>query len=220
MMRWIDREEVIRKEKENKAGSGTTAKSIAKILGNIVFGLMVAIVAVLVFSLVYVKMSGGPPTVVGHRMYIVLSGSMSPAFETGSLAFVKPTAPADIKSGDIITYRGLGDQEQFVSHRVLEVNKDGGQISFTTKGDANEAVDPNPVAGENLVGRVSLAIPYLGYFMEYSKTKQGIFLLVIIPASILLLYESVSLLRQMRAKGKEKAVQCESQREEGGGIGT
>jgi len=178
-----------------------------------VFWLMLVLVALLVSSLVFAKATGGPPTIVGHRMYIVLSGSMSPAFDAGSLALVKPTAPSDIKSGDIITYKGLGSKEQFVSHRVMAVNELNGSITFTTKGDANDVTDPNPVQAENLVGRVTLAIPYLGYFMEYTKTKQGLLVLVIAPTLILLVYESASLLKHMKAKSKAKIAQCEPEEE-------
>ncbi len=39
----------------------------------------------------------------GYQMYTVLSGSMSPAIETGSIAVVKPVAPESIQVGDVIT---------------------------------------------------------------------------------------------------------------------
>lgn len=72
--------------------------------GNVLFFCLLAMMVALVFSLVQSRLRGGPPQVAGHQMYIVLSGSMSPAFEAGSLAFVQPVNPRNIGEGDIITF--------------------------------------------------------------------------------------------------------------------
>ena len=204
----MTREHRVREKKNNSRGKGLG--QLAIIAGNLLFGLMLLIVVMLAFSLVRGKLSGQPPQVFGHRMYIVLSGSMQPAFNTGSLVLVRPVAPAEIRNGDIITYRGLGGKEQLVSHRVVTVNDSNQGISFTTKGDANEATDPNPVAGKNLIGKVILAIPYLGYLMEYVRTKQGVFLVVIIPSMFLLIYELMGLSRRSRTGKKGKHLRFKS----------
>jgi signal peptidase len=186
----------------NKAShkQNTAALSFKKIFGNLLFALLLLIAALLVISLLSVKISGGPPAVAGHHLYIVLSGSMSPAFDAGSLVFVKPTPAGDIQEGDIITYRGLGDSEKLISHRVVEINLGNDGPNFTTKGDANEVIDPNPVLAKNLVGKVTLAIPYLGYCLEFIQTKQGLLLLIIMPASLVLLLELGGLYKRLRKK--------------------
>ena len=159
-----------------------------KAIANILFGIAILGILLLIFSLLYAKISGGPPTILGHQMYIVLSGSMNPAFDTGSIVFVREIEPAKIKDGDIITYMGLEESEQIVSHRVVSVNKTDDRINFTTKGDANEVNDPNPTPADKLIGKVIFAIPYLGYIMYFSQTKWGIVIMIIIPCSILLIY--------------------------------
>ena len=175
-----------------------------KVFSNVLFACALALLAILVFSLVTSAIAGGPPTILGHRMYIVMSGSMSPALGIGSLTFVRPTAPGNIKEGDIITYRGLGEEAQLVSHRVVKINNVDGDISFTTKGDANEAQDPNPVTASHLVGRVALAIPYLGYLLHYVKTKQAIMPVILLSVVLLLLSEGAGIYKGLRAKGKGK----------------
>ena len=163
---------------------------MARISNNILCGALVAIAAVLVFSLVFAKIAGRPPAILGYQMYIVVSGSMRPAFDAGSLVLVKPMGPEQIKSGDIITFKGFGERGALVSHRVVAVDiSDEGHYHFTTQGDANDVADPNPTSAKNLVGKVVLAVPYLGILLEYAKTKRGLFLLIIIPLSALLLYE-------------------------------
>ncbi len=200
--------------KQNNRTDTYTISRLMKLFGNMVFGIMLLAFVFLLLSLAYIKFSGGPPAVAGYQMYIVLSGSMNPAFDTGSMIFVKPTNPHEVKEGEIITFRGLGGGEQLVSHRVVTVNKTGDSITFTTKGDANDVADPNQVPGQNLVGKVALAIPYLGYFMNFAQTKQGIITLVLIPASIMLVLESYNLYKSSVVLKKENAVQCESQRDD------
>ncbi|MEW6622097.1 MAG: signal peptidase I [Bacillota bacterium] len=180
-------------------------KRITKIVGNVVFGIMVLMVALLVFFLIQTKVSGGPPAIAGYRMYIVLSGSMAPAFDTGSLAFVKPMKPEQIKEGDIITFRGFGEHQSLTSHRVVEVDDStSNDIKFITKGDANEVNDPSPVPGTNLVGKVAIAIPYMGYVMSFVQTKQGQLILVIIPAALLIISEIRKLYINIMKMNKEK----------------
>jgi len=201
-------------KKRGKNGISKGSFCLAKIIGDLVFLITMVFVAVMVFSLVFTKVTGGPPQVAGFRMYIVLSGSMNPAFDAGSLVFVKPTVPEEIKSGDIITYKGLGEEGQLVSHRVVEINNTDDGIKFTTKGDANEALDPNPVSAERLVGKVVLAVPYLGYFMEFTQTRQGIITLILIPAALILLFELRNFYKYLKDLKYQKAVQCKSQRED------
>lgn len=177
--------------------------TIKKIVGNIIFGTMVLIIAALAFFLVQSKLTGGPPVVAGHYMFIVLSGSMNPAFDTGSLIFVKPKKPEEIAVGDIITFKGLGANQSLTSHRVVEINNDAGNISFITRGDANEANDPTPVPVGNLVGKVSFAIPYMGYLLDFMQTKQGLIYLVIIPGALVILLELRSLYNKA-SKTKKK----------------
>ena len=106
--------------------------NLIRTFGNIIFWSMALLAAMMVVSLAHSKVTGTPPKVAGHHMYIVLSGSMRPAFDTGSLAFVKPLAPGEVEEGDIITFRGYGERENLVSHRVMSVDASKGDISFVT----------------------------------------------------------------------------------------
>lgn len=200
-----------KEENTMRKSKGNFLLGFRKVLEKIFFVITLIIVAILVFSLVSAKISGGPPRVAGHYMYIVLSGSMKPAFDTGSLVFVKPISAEMIKEGDIITYRGLGVGKQLISHRAVAIDNTDGDIQITTKGDANNAIDPNPVTTENLVGKVVLAIPYLGYFIHFTQTKLGLIILILIPAAILLIFEVINLYNNVGAMKKEKAVQKDSQ---------
>jgi signal peptidase len=183
----------------NKAQSGSPKKAgkLVKIIGNSLFGLIILMLIMMVFSVIQNKVSGGPPRIAGSHMYIVLSGSMAPAFDTGSMVFVKPVGPEEIKEGDIITFRGLGDSSFLTTHRVVEINGSGQGLEFITRGDANDVNDPNPVPGANLVGKVALAVPYMGYIMSFGQTKQGMLALIVVPGVLLIINESYKLYKNV-----------------------
>lgn len=185
-------------------------KKAFRIVGNIVFALILTVVAVMAFFLLRSKLSGTPPTVAGQYVFIVLSGSMEPEFATGSIVFVKPTEPEEIQAGDIITFTGFAGSDRLTTHRVVDINEDAqGETYFITKGDANNATDPDPIPAKNMVGTVSGSLPLLGYFMHFVQTRQGMMALVIIPGAILIGLEAYGILKRMGEK-KEQNAQTEN----------
>jgi len=170
-------------EKEVQRGS-----NFLRVAGNILTALLLIIMVGLSFFLIQSRISGGSPAIAGYQMYVVLSGSMNPAFNTGSIVFVKPTEPTEIVEGDIITFSSSADATRLTTHRVVGLNLDNG-LSFITRGDANNVNDPSPVPAENLVGRVTGSVPYIGYLFGYAQTRQGLVLLIFIPGLFLIVME-------------------------------
>lgn len=99
----------------------------------------------------------------GIRPMIVMSGSMKPAIDTGSLCLVLTEASFDnIEEGDVITYEVLDTK---VTHRAAKILEEG----IVTKGDDNDVADLGIVTKDNFYGKVVLSIPYLGYIAFYIK---------------------------------------------------
>ena len=73
------------------------------------------------------------------------------------------------------------------------------------KGDANKDFDPINITNSNIIGKVRLTIPYLGYLASYAKKPWGFILLVIVPATILI-YEELKTLFDEAKKGAKKAL--------------
>ena len=170
----------------------------AKIVGNGIFAIIILLLSLLAFILIQGKITNAPPSLAGHRMYIVLSGSMKPAFDTGSLIMVKPMSPEGIQVGDVVSFRSTGDENKIVTHRVMAIEKTEEGFSFNTRGDANDVLDPYPIPGGNIIGKVSVAVPYLGYVMDFASTKKGILTLLAIPALMLLISETGNVYKLLR----------------------
>lgn len=78
---------------------------------------------------------------------------MEPTLELGDLLII---APLPYGKGDVVLYR---KGTYFVVHRVLSVRGE----YVVTKGDANLFPDPVPPRRDDVVGKVVIVIPYLGY---------------------------------------------------------
>lgn len=121
----------------------------------------------------------------GLKNYIVLSGSMEPAYHVGSLVYVKPVEPDTLEEGEVITFRLTGDS--MVTHRIAEVIGSGENVQFRTKGDANDIEDGGLVPASNVVGKVIFSMPFLGYAASFIQTAAGRAALVAYGAFLLLM---------------------------------
>jgi signal peptidase I len=167
-------------------------KKLMKWGSNIVTTVLFLVLIFMVFVVVSSKASGGEPQVFGYQLKTVLSGSMEPGIKTGSIIAVKPGGDMTrFEKGDVITFQQ--EKDMLVTHRVTEVIKSGDNIMYKTKGDNNNAEDMNPVLSENVVAEYSgLTIPYLGYFMNFTNSKNGAFLLLV-PGLLLLVYSGFTI---------------------------
>lgn len=149
------------------------------------------------------KASGGEPSLFGYQFKTVLSGSMEPTFQTGSLIAVKTGGDMTrFNEKDIITFQE--EDGKFVTHRIVEVNKNSDHTIYRTKGDNNASVDSNPVLAENVVAEYSgVTIPYAGYVVHYAQSQNGA-LLLLIPGFLLLLYAGFTIWRALSQIEKAK----------------
>ncbi|HUL39416.1 MAG TPA: signal peptidase I [Methanomassiliicoccales archaeon] len=123
----------------------------------------------------------------GIRFDVVLSGSMSPTIRTGDSVIVKSTSPDDLKAGDIIVFKSpLGNG--LVCHRIVLVDRTDG-LAFQTKGDGNEDPDPFMVRSDDVIGKVQVTIPAMGYVVQYLRGPFGILLLISLALATILIPE-------------------------------
>lgn len=108
-------------------------------------------------------------TVFGYAVFPVASGSMSGAVEVGDLILVHDTD--DYAESDVITFYTEGGS--YVTHRITEVSETDAGVFYTTKGDANNAEDSEPVSDEDIVGEVIYVIPHVGDVITYMHTTGG-----------------------------------------------
>lgn len=153
-----------------------------------------------------------PPAVFGITPMVVLSGSMSgdaeDHIETGDLIFVDKADPDQLKVGDVIAFMS---GQTAVTHRITAIETgENGELLFTTKGDANEAEDTEPVAEQQLIGVYRARIPRIGDFALFLQKPLGILLFIGVPLLLFIIYD---ILRRQRyaAREKKKAQEMEEE---------
>ncbi|WP_281658649.1 signal peptidase I [Halobacillus sp. Cin3] len=179
-----------------------------RILSNLVTFVLYGVLIFMVVIVGISKVSGGESTFMGYQLKTVLSGSMEPTFQTGSIIAVEPTEDGTAyKEGDIITF--LREENVLVTHRVMEVKGSGENVSYITKGDNNDGVDLEPVLAPNVMGKYTgFTIPYIGYMMDFANSKLGSLLLLVVPGIGLFGYGCISIWREL-SKIEEKKEESE-----------
>ncbi|MDY3208679.1 signal peptidase I [Clostridium baratii] len=146
--------------------------------GKLVKNIISYIVMLIVFIFMVISILSNTGSF-GYKFYDILTGSMSPTINPGSLIIVKEMDGNEIKEGDIITFKG-NSTSNLTTHRVVEVIENDNNIKFQTKGDANDVLDPMLIDGNLLVGKVILDIPYMGKVMSFINQYRVIIVILII----------------------------------------
>lgn len=148
-----------------------------------------------------------PPSVLGITPMVVLSGSMSgdaeDHIEVGDLIFVGKADPEKLEVGDIIAFMS---GQATVTHRITAVTVgENGERLFTTKGDANNAEDTEPVTEDQLIGIYRGRIPKAGDFAIFLQQPIGMLLFIGVPLLAFIIYDILR--RQRYAKQEQSKAQ-------------
>lgn len=111
------------------------------------------------------------PRFAGIEQYVVRSGSMEPAVPVGSMVYSAQTEPSTLEAGNIIVFNSKESGKTPVTHRVVENHIADGEV--ITKGDANAQNDLNPVPYSDIIGKMVLHVPMLGYIAAPLGTMAG-----------------------------------------------
>ena len=120
---------------------------------------------------------------------------------------VKPAS--EYREGEVITFKDPADRykervARTTTHRIWEVKSKGGATSYITKGDFNPSPDSMPITPDLVLGKVIAKIPLLGYPASFARTVPGLIILIVIPATILIYSEVLSIKKEVARLRKKK----------------
>lgn len=152
---------------------------------------------------------------IGIRSYTVLSGSMEPVIETGSLAFIKEIPEEqnyEPKTGEIVMY-AAENGEVLVTHRIVRAEEG----CFITKGDANETEDLLPVTRAQIKGTYLFSVKKAGYAVKAVTGKGPVPLILIVTGMNILSSIAETLVREkakdsMKKPGKKPSKRIQKER--------
>ncbi|MFS0752586.1 signal peptidase I SipW [Oceanobacillus sp. 1P07AA] len=180
----------------------TTMKKFTSVLTTTVLSMLLIIT---VFTMILHQATDGEPNVFGYQLKTVLSGSMEPEFQTGSIIAIEQQEDVtQFQRGDIITFHN--SEGMVITHRVEEVKDNGAQ--YVTKGDNNNRADSELVIPESIIGQYTgFTIPYAGYVTQFANSKEGALFLLIFPGIMLVGYSLINIgraLRQIETSNKKE----------------
>lgn len=94
---------------------------------------------------------------------------MAPSIETGDAVVTRLVHPGDVWAGQVVTFQDPSRSGELVTHRVIEVRRDGSRFSFVTAGDANTGVEQWSMEGSGTLGRLVLRFPKAGYVLGWLR---------------------------------------------------
>lgn len=171
----------------------TTTHKLMTILGSIMCVILIPILAINITLIVKSYTNQDEvPSIGGVFPLIVLTDSMQPEIDGGDLIICHTIEADDVKDGDVIAFFDpAGNGTSIVTHRVTDVVKDGGSVSFRTKGDANNAEDRMLVEEDDLVGIYQSRIKGAGNIAMFMQSTTGLIICVVLPIILLVGYDLI-----------------------------
>lgn len=149
------------------------------------------------------KGDNSPPV---FNAYVVMSGSMLPQIKIKDIVVTKRVPEERLKVEDVITF--ISPDERLggitITHRIKEKFYDDSIKGFyyRTKGDNNNISDPALVPYDNILGKVILKIPKLGYLQDILASKGTVIIVIIIPCLVIFSYDIMKGLKSLGKKTK------------------
>ena len=179
----------------------TTPHKVLTVIGTILCIILIPILIINCILIVKNFTSDEVPNVAGTLPLIVLTDSMYPVIESGDLIICHTEEPENIQAGDMIAFFDpAGNGSSIVTHRVMEVTEQDGQIAWRTKGDNNNTEDRLLVTEDKLVAIYKgTRLPGFGNVALFMQTTPGLIVCVVCPILVLVGYD------MMRRRMYEKA---------------
>lgn len=176
-------------------------QKLKKIL-NVVFDIVLIFIMVVAIFITVMTFSSkasnnGVANLFGYSPFAVQSDSMVPTFKKGDMIIskTKDFDPVNLKVGDIITfYSEDSEKNLFInSHRIVKVepyDETNSYVFYTTRGDAYDYDDIEPVGSSNVIGvYTGTRIPFIGSIMDFLQTQTGFLVCVLIPLALLFIWQ-------------------------------
>lgn len=183
------------------------AKKTFSIIGRVLSAALIVFEVIIIIFLVVSKVQGTPPTLFGHQMYFIRTGSMSPYLEPGDVIISKKYDGGELiagKDGDVVTYYGnMNGTVELITHRVIEVDGD----KVVTQGDFNNVADA-PITKDDIEAVMVHKTVVIDKIYKIISTTWGFWLFIFTPIASLIVAEIVSLVKELK---KEKEVADENE---------
>ena len=125
--------------------------------------------------------------------YVIVSESMVPNINVYDAVITMRASEEDIKVNDVITFisKEIDTKGTPITHRVVGIVYDDQVkktkvVGYRTKGDHNNTQDFAIIAPNEVLGKMVLRIPYVGYIQRFLTQPIGWLIVIVIPCIIII----------------------------------
>ena len=187
----------------NKKQNATASNQVLTIIGIV---LCVILVPILIVNCTLLLKSfvnkDEVPDFGGVMPLIVLTDSMYPDIKSGDLIICKTVDVETIEVDDVISfYDPAGNGVSVVTHKVIEIVTEDGQLAFRTKGINNNTEDRLLVPADKVIAEYTgVRIPGAGNVAIFMQSTAGLIVCVVLPIVLFVGYDVIR--RKMYEKNK------------------
>lgn len=138
--------------------------------------------------------------------YVIISPSMEPQISVLDAVVTMRKDVKKIRKEDVITFISKDSSHYgvIITHRIVGIfeNNDG-TVSYRTKGDNNNVEDQTLVNYNDILGKVILVIPYIGYLQQFLTTPQGWILVIVVPCVLIIGSDIIKLAKKGNNKKED-----------------
>lgn len=159
------------------------AKKTLKIVFKILYQILIIFCVLLIVIIFLQKVSNSNKTILGYRIFRVITGSMEPEYDIGQVVICKETDPEQIKVGDDIVYFGTyGDYNgKIIMHEVTQIDRDeNNNLNFHAKGLQSASVEDPQIKASQIYGVVKIKSGLLTMLYELATSIYSAFIIITI----------------------------------------
>ena len=140
------------------------------------------------------------PSIFGIKTFSIISGSMEPALSINDIVLIKEVSASELKINDIISFKIDGE---VITHRILNVEIENSEYTYTTKGDSNDVADLKKIKYNQVEGKYIGKIPKMGKIFGYLK-NETVFIIILTILILSYVHQKNKLSRKIERKGKRR----------------
>lgn len=158
-------------------------KKIAKIVFKILYQILIIMCVLLIAIILLQKVSNSNQTVLGYRIFRVITGSMEPEYDIGEVVICKEVDPNTINIGDDIVYLGnFGEYSgKIIMHAVTGIDRDeNNNLNFHAKGLHIASIEDPQIKVSQIFGVVKHKSAILTLLYDLATSIYSSFIIITI----------------------------------------
>lgn len=175
------------------------SKKIMQIISSVILYSILAIIGIIVIMFIAyfidqrIGMKKGENRSPLFGAYVIISNSMVPTINVQDAVVTMRVSEKNIKMNDIITFvsKDIETRGTPITHRVVGIVYENPEtkdkiIGYRTKGDHNNTQDFAIIKPDEVLGKVYLRIPMIGYLQMFLTKPIGWLVAIVIPCLLII----------------------------------